>query len=212
VSALHQMRASIATKSNPGAAMQILAGDRNLSAYFGFKTTTRSLRTTEIGVSHMKSNSRISTSPISRMGIAFLVLSLSLPAFAALGGDVASVHEDQAQMKGTLKTTQAEAYSVHEISASANTVVKEYVSPAGKVFAITWHGQFIPDMQQLLGTYYDQYAQAAKTQRESHSGHHPVNIQQPGLVFQNGGHMRSYVGRAYVPDMVPQGVNVNALQ
>jgi Protein of unknown function (DUF2844) len=160
----------------------------------------------------MKSNSRISTSPISRMGIAFLVLSLSLPAFAALGGDVASVHEDQAQMKGTLKTTQAEAYSVHEISASANTVVKEYVSPAGKVFAITWHGQFIPDMQQLLGTYYDQYAQAAKTQRESHSGHHPVNIQQPGLVFQNGGHMRSYVGRAYVPDMVPQGVNVNALQ
>jgi Protein of unknown function (DUF2844) len=212
VSALHQMRASIATKSNPGAAMQILAGDRNLSAYFGFKTTTRPLRITESGVSHMKSNSRISTSPISRMGIAFLVLSLSLPAFAALGGDVASVHEDQAQMKGTLKTTQAEAYSVHEISASANTVVKEYVSPAGKVFAITWHGQFIPDMQQLLGTYYDQYAQAAKTQRESHSGHHPVNIQQPGLVFQNGGHMRSYVGRAYVPDMVPQGVNVNALQ
>jgi Protein of unknown function (DUF2844) len=192
--------------------MHILASDRNLPPSFGFKTTTRPLRITESGVSHMKSNSRISVSPISRIGIALLLLALPLPALAALGGDVASVHEDQAQMKGTLKTTQAEAYSVHEITASANTVVKEYVSPAGKVFAITWHGQFIPDMQLLLGTYYDQYAQAAKAQRESHVGRHSVNIQQPGLVFQNGGHMRSYIGRAYVPEMVPQGVNVDALQ
>ena len=197
--------------------MQILAGNRNLTPSFGFKATAPASGIKESGVSHMKSNSRISLSRItlfkrSRMGIALLMLTLPLPALAALGGDVASVQEDQAQMKGTLKTTEAEAYTVHEISASANTVVKEYVSPAGKVFAITWHGQFIPNMQQLLGTYFDQYAQAAKAQRESHPGHRPLNIQQPGLVFQNGGHMRSYVGRAYVPDMVPQGVNVDALQ
>ncbi len=160
----------------------------------------------------MKSNSRISMSLISRMGIAFLVLSLSLPAFAALGGDVASVHEDQAHMKGTLKTTQAEAYSIHEISAPGSVVVKEYATAAGKVFAITWHGQFIPNMQQLLGTYFDQYSLAAKTQRESQYGHRPLNIQQPGLVLQTGGHMRAYQGRAYVPEMVPQGVNVDVLQ
>jgi hypothetical protein len=155
----------------------------------------------------MESNSKISL-----IGLALLMLSLPIPAFAALGGDVTSVRDDQAQMKGTLKSTQAEAYVVHEIKASAGTIVKEYVSPAGKVFAITWRGQFIPNMQQLLGTYFDQYAQAAKAQRESHPGHRPLNIQQPELVFQNGGHMRSYVGRAYVPDMVPEGVNVDALQ
>jgi hypothetical protein len=160
----------------------------------------------------MKSNSRISMSLISRMGIAFLVLSLSLPAFAALGGDVASVQQDQAHMKGTLKTTQAEAYSIHEISAPGSVVVKEYATAAGKVFAITWHGQFIPNMQQLLGTYFDQYSLAAKTQRESQYGHRPLNIQQPGLVLQTGGHMRAYQGRAYVPEMVPQGVNVDVLQ
>jgi hypothetical protein len=207
--------------SQPGAtvetAMRILAANHNLTPFFGFKATTPASRIKESGVSHMKSNCQISLSRItlfkrSRMGIALLMLTLPLPALAALGGDVASVQEDQAKMKGTLKTTEAEAYTVHEISASANTVVKEYVSPAGKVFAITWHGQFIPNMQQLLGTYFDQYAQAAKAQRESHPGHRPLNIQQPGLVFQNGGHMRSYVGRAYVPDMVPQGVNVDALQ
>ncbi len=154
----------------------------------------------------------ISLSTISWIGTVLLMLALALPALAALGGDVASVQEDQAQMKGSLKTTEADAYTVHEIKASAGTVVKEYVSPAGKVFAITWRGQFIPNMQQLLGSYFDQYAQAAKAQRESHVGRHPINIQQPELVFQNGGHMRSYFGRAYVPNMVPQGVNVDALQ
>jgi hypothetical protein len=164
----------------------------------------------------MKSNcwiahSRISDARISLIGIALLLL-LPLPALAALGGDVTSVHKDQAHMKGSLKTTQADAYTIHEIKASAGTVVKEYVSPSGKVFAIAWRGQFIPDMQQLLGTYFDQFAQAAKAQRESHVGHRPLNIQQPGLVVQNGGHMRSYFGRAYVPELVPQGVNPDALQ
>jgi hypothetical protein len=160
----------------------------------------------------MKSNSRISVSPISRMGVALLMLALPIPALAALGGDISSVQADKAQMKGTLKTTDAEAYTVHEITAPGNTIVKEYVSPAGKVFAITWHGQFIPNMQQLLGTYFDHYDQAAKAQRESHPGHRPVSIQQPDLVFQNGGHMRAYLGKAYVPNMVPAGVNPDALQ
>ena len=160
----------------------------------------------------MKLDSRTSVSRTSCIGIALLMLALPIPAFAALGGDVTSVHEDQAQMKGTLKTTQAQAYTVHEIKASASTVVKEYVSPAGKVFAITWRGQFIPNMQQLLGTYYQQFADAATAQREAHPGHQPVSIQQPGLVFQNGGHGRSYFGRAYVPTLFPQGVTTDEIQ
>jgi hypothetical protein len=192
--------------------MRILAANRNLTPSFGFKATTPASRIKESGVSHMKSNSQISLSHASWMTIVLLMLALSLPALAALGGDVSSVQEDKAQMKGTLKTTETDAYTVHEITAAGNTIVKEYVSPAGKVFAITWHGQFIPNMQQLLGTYFDQYAQAAKEQRESHPGRHPLNFQQSGLVVQSGGHMRSYMGRAYIPDMVPQGVNVDALQ
>jgi Protein of unknown function (DUF2844) len=192
--------------------MRILAANRNLTPSFGFKATTPASRIKESGVSQMKSNSQISLSHASWMTIVLLMLAVPIPALAALGGDVATVQEDKAQMKGTLKTTENDAYTVHEITAAGNTIVKEYVSPAGKVFAITWHGQFIPNMQQLLGTYFDQYAQAAKEQRESHPGRHPLNIQQSGLVVQSGGHMRSYMGRAYVPDMVPQGVNMDALQ
>lgn len=157
----------------------------------------------------MKTDCRIALSRMSWTCVVLLVF--SLPALAALGGDVSSVHEDQAQMKGSLKTTQAPAYTVHEITAPGNTV-KEYVSPAGKVFAVTWHGPFIPNMQQLLGTYFDQFAAAAKAQRESGPGHRPVTINQPGLVFQNGGHMRSYFGKAYLPAMLPQGVTKDEIQ
>jgi hypothetical protein len=170
----------------------------------------------------MKSNSEISVPQasvsqvwLSRtpwMGIVLLMLALPIPALAALGGDVTSVQADQAQMKSTLKTTEAETYTIHELTAPGKTVVKEYVSPEGKVFAITWSGPFIPNMQQLLGTYSDRFVQAAKVQRESQLGHRPVSIRQPDFVFQNGGHMRSYFGRAYLPAMVPQGVNVDALQ
>jgi hypothetical protein len=160
----------------------------------------------------MKSNFRISLSRTSWMGIALLMLALPIPALAALGGDITTVHEDQAQMKGSLKTTQAEAYTVHEIKASAGTVVKEYVNPAGKVFAITWRGQFIPNMQQLLGSYYQQFSDAAAAQRAARPGHRPLNIQQPDLVVQNGGHMRSYFGKAYVPAMLPQGVTADEIQ
>src|SRR5579863_132004 len=219
---------NLATKSNLGTSMPILVGNRNLSSPAGFNATNRvALRTTESGVIHMKSNSGASSSRISEsqtslpstlflktacLGVALLMLALPIPALAALGGDVTSVQADQAEMKGTLKTTEAEAYTTHEITAPGKTVIKEYVSPEGKVFAISWSGPFIPNMQQLLGTYSDRFVQAAKLQRESHPGHRPVNIQQSDFVFQNGGHMRSYFGRAYLPAMVPQGVNVDALQ
>ena len=160
----------------------------------------------------MKIEYRILLSRMSWTSVVLLVLALSLPALAALGGDVTSVHEDQAQMKGTLKTTQAAAFTVHQITAPGNTVIKEYVSPAGKVFAIVWHGPFVPNMQQLLGSYYKQFADAAAAKRESHLRQRGLNVQQSDLVIQNGGHPRAYFGKAYVPSMFPQGVTMDEIQ
>ena len=31
-------------------------------------------------------------------------------------------------------------------------------------------------------------------------------VRQPGLVVHSGGHMRAFVGHAYVPQLVPAGV------
>jgi hypothetical protein len=193
-------------------AMRILPGNRNLPPSFGFKATTPASRIKESGVSHMKSNSQISLSHASWMTIVLLMLTLPLPALAALGGDVSSVQEDQAQMKGTLKTTEHNSYTVHEIKAGDGTVVREYASPAGEVFGVSWQGPFIPDMKQLLGSYFDAYSSAAQAQRTAHRGRAPLNIQQPGLVVESNGHMRSYSGRVYDPGKLPQGVNANDIR
>jgi Protein of unknown function (DUF2844) len=143
--------------------------------------------------------------------IVFFMLGVCLPAIAALGGDVSSVETDRAQMKASIKTTQAAAYSLQEITAPGGTVIKEYVSPAGRVFAVAWHGPFYPDMQQILGAYFQPYTAALQAQPK-HYGRRPLNIQQPGLVVQSGGHMRAYWGRAYVPGMLPQGVTADEIK
>jgi hypothetical protein len=150
---------------------------------------------------------------ILRVAIISATMLISLPAFAGLGDDVSSVQADQVHMQGSLRTTQAQAYTVHEIQAPTGIVVREYVSPtSGKVFAVAWQGPWPPDMRQILSNYFRQYQQAAQAQATSRAGRHPLLIQEPGLVVQAGGHMRSFAGRAYVPEMLPQGVSAEAIR
>ena len=141
-----------------------------------------------------------------------VMLMIALPAFAGLGEDVSSVQADQAHMQGSLRTTQTQAYTLHEIQAPTGIVVREYVSTSGKVFAVAWQGPRPPDMRQILANYFGQYQQAAQVQVNSRAGRRPLAIQQPGLVVQSGGHMRSFTGRAYIPEMLPQGVSAEAIR
>jgi Protein of unknown function (DUF2844) len=129
-------------------------------------------------------------------------------AFAALGGDVNSVQGDVAHLKGALRVTNATAYAVHEIRTSSGTVVKEYVSPQGKVFAVAWHGPFLPDLQQVLGPY---FARVQMQTQGARRGRGPLVIQQPDLVVQSTGHMRSFQGKAYLPELLPEGVSADAI-
>jgi hypothetical protein len=134
---------------------------------------------------------------------------VSVPAAATLGEDVTSVRADQTQMEATLQITSAAKFAVHEIHLPSGTVVKEYVSPAGMVFAVSWQGPTLPDLQQVLGRYFEQYAGAVRSQK---TGPGPRGTQGPGLVVQSGGHMRAFFGRAYVPQMLPRGVLAEEIQ
>lgn len=145
-------------------------------------------------------------------GTALVILVAVLPVWASLGGDVSSVQTDQLRMQSTQQTTAKQSYTVYELRAATGTVVREYASPTGTVFAVAWQGPWLPDMRQILGTYFEQYAQAAKAQSGTRMGRRPLMIEQPGLVVQSGGHPRAFVGKAYVPGMVPQGVRAEDLQ
>jgi hypothetical protein len=149
-------------------------------------------------------------------GAVLVVLSSAFPAWAALGGDITSVQSDQVRMQGTIRTTAKGAYAVHEIQSSAGTVVREYVAStgesAGKVFAVAWQGPWPPDMRQLLGSYFEQYIQAAQRQSGPRVARRPLLIEQAGLVVQISGHPRSFTGRAFVPQMLPSGVHAEDIQ
>jgi hypothetical protein len=142
----------------------------------------------------------------------FALLLLPIPALASLGGDVTTVQADQAKMQGSLRTTSNDAYTLHEIQTSTGVAVKEYVSTSGKVFAVTWQGHFHPDLRQLLGAYFEAFTEAEQAQRAQRRGHGPVQIQQAGLVVQVAGHMRAFVGKAYVPQMLPAGVRAEDIR
>ena len=136
------------------------------------------------------------------------LFTLALPAMAALGGDASSVQADVSQMKAQLRVTQKQSYVVHELHASGGAIVREYVSPAGKVFGVAWNGPVMPDMRQVLGEYFPRFASAAKARRPQG----PMTINDQGLVLHSGGHMRAYTGNAYIPQMLPEGVRPDAIQ
>jgi hypothetical protein len=143
------------------------------------------------------------------LGAAIVGGAVTLPAFAALGGDATSVEADAAKMKGQARATTAGGYTVSEITLPSGTVVREYVSAEGKVFAVTWRGAAVPDLQQTLGTYFEQYKSAAAA---PHTGHHHVEVRQPDLVVSTGGHMRAWRGKAYVPSLLPPNFPLDEIQ
>ena len=109
-------------------------------------------------------------------------------ALAALGGDVRSVNADRALMHGQLQSTPMQQYDLHAITTSGGTLVHEYMTPQGQVFAVTWRGPFPPNLQ-----------------------HRMFSVTQPDFVMQALGRMRAYHGKAYIPSLVPSGVSVAAL-
>ncbi len=154
--------------------------------------------------------------------LASFVLSLAFPAWAALGDNAASVLTDQARMKGTLHSTDNRTYVLHEITTSTGAKVREFVTPGGAVFGIAWDGQFPPNFELLLGAYYPQAQQAAaqskaaRTQMQQEgkpvrTGRSAAVIDTPGLVLYQVGHMRSFHGMAYIPQLVPQGVQTSEI-
>ena len=146
------------------------------------------------------------------MSIAIVAAAIPRSAGASLGGDLSSVRDDQMKLQGTLRMTSKSAYNVHEIQSSNGIVVREYVSLSGTVFGVAWQGHSHPDLRQVLGASYDQFAKAVQAQRAQRHGHGPLHIEQPGLVVQLGGHMRALAGKAYLPQNLPPGVGAEVIR
>jgi hypothetical protein len=139
-----------------------------------------------------------------------LLLTMPFQSQAGLGDVESSVQSDQARMNGVLRSVDRHAYLLHEITSPTGTVTREFVSPGGKVFGVAWEGTGRPDLRQLLGPYYRQALMAQAQQPRPRGA--PVVIETPGLVIYEAGHMRSFHGHAYIPELMPQGVQASDIR
>jgi hypothetical protein len=149
---------------------------------------------------------------LTSLGVTLAVLALPASASASLGGDASSVDADRVQMQGALlRVVNSDAYTLHEVQSSTGTTVREYVSSTGMVFAVAWQGPWLPNLRQLLGTYFDEYQRLQPVQRNRRA-RGSIVIDQPDLVVQMSGHPRAFSGRAYVPRLMPLSVQAAAIR
>jgi hypothetical protein len=138
------------------------------------------------------------------LAVTFLAASSSA-AWAVLGEGADSIVADQQEIGGNIKTISNSDYTINEITTPSGTVVREYVSPDERVFAVTWRGPIKPNLADLLGSYFQQIQAAAAAQKPELS--RPRTVTASDVIFHSGGHMRNFWGRAVVPSLVPEGVS-----
>ena len=101
-------------------------------------------------------------------------------------------------------------YTVREVRSGAN-VVREYVSPSGVVFAIAWNGLSHPDLTSQLGAYAGEYQKALR-KTAVRKGNRHSQVKTDKAIVEKWGHMRNMRGRAYLPTLIPAGVNIDEIK
>jgi hypothetical protein len=141
-----------------------------------------------------------------------LILSLgTVPAWAVLGQYELSVSVDQKYLRSEDRVQAFQGYKVHQLTSAGGAIIREYVSPAGKVFGVTWQARFMPSIQQLLGSYVTNLQTASPAQ--THVRHlRGVTVKTNDFVFVNSGTMRFWKGSAYVPSLFPSNVSVEVVR
>ncbi|WP_322014110.1 DUF2844 domain-containing protein [Paraburkholderia sp. J12] len=133
---------------------------------------------------------------------------LAAPAEAALGDTAAPIAA--ATTRGLAGGT---ARVVGYVDAGGTTI-NEYVAVAtGQIFAYSWRGPTMPNLDALLGSYAASWRSgAAAVLDEARGDLHAARVDQPDVVVETAGQMRSYVGRAWLPAALPAGVSEGDLR
>jgi hypothetical protein len=136
---------------------------------------------------------------------------------AALGEHEWSVESDRAALSATSSgvVLQRDQYTVHELNSNGSQI-HEYLDRNGTVFGVAWSGRMQPDLSSLLGNYMDDFQSSMRTQRTRFSAPRPraahSQVHGSKVVVERFGHMGAQRGRAYVPSLMPTGVNAHDLR
>jgi hypothetical protein len=152
---------------------------------------------------------------VRRCGIVLLLVFMTLPSrlAASLGGDASSVTADRVHVQGALlRLTRTDAYNLQEMQSATGVVIREYSTSTGDVFAVAWQGPWPPDLRQLLGTYFPRFQQQAALSALTRKRRGALSLQDGDLVVEMSGHQRSFTGRALLPRLAPQGLDLQSIR
>lgn len=145
---------------------------------------------------------------IRRVALLYLILGgLLLPSTsqAELGGNLASIHSEQKEFNSQLSSSQQGGFSIYTQTLPSGIVLQEYLAGNGAVFAVTWSGPSLPNLQVLLGGYFKDYLAAIKESRRS------IYLNTENVVIQSSGMMGAFQGFAFLPKQAPAGFSPSQL-
>jgi hypothetical protein len=128
---------------------------------------------------------------LGRIGVGALFGLLCHSASAELGSNWAV---DSGQASAASPLAGATLFTQQRLS---GVTLRQYVNPAGLVFAVAWEGPVLPDFRSLLGAYFPRYTEALRQQNRH------VHILSSDLIVDAGGMMRAFSGHAYLPAYLP---------
>ncbi len=140
-----------------------------------------------------------------------LVLSFSSVALATMGESATTVQTDMSHLQGhNLQVTSNSVYTTYTFQARGD-VIKEFANTDGVIFALTWRGRAPLNMRGISGKHYQAYRAMRAMQPHLHV-RHPIIVKTPLMTVYRGGHMRDWMGLAYMKSLAPSGVSERDLR
>ncbi|WP_153099772.1 DUF2844 domain-containing protein [Paraburkholderia hayleyella] len=140
--------------------------------------------------------------------LAAAALAFAAHAHAELGGMMSSTQSASGVVQHVLLNGAVRERSSVD---AGGTTIREYAASDGRIFAYTWQGPTMPDLHALLGKYTASYRTGATANRAISNELHASRVERPDVVVESGGQMRSYLGRAWLPQALPPGISPNDL-
>ncbi len=131
-------------------------------------------------------------------------------ALAALGGDTSTLESERAALGGQMTREAAAHCTVHVLKTTYGETVREYADAQGRIFAVSWRGPTDPGLNWLLGTHYPDFARAL-AHLERPGLRRSLRVVTPTLVVESHAELRAHDGAAYLPALLPAGVDAAAL-
>ena len=123
--------------------------------------------------------------------------------------DTVAADEKAVSANGASKVI-SNGYTVRQMDTDAISL-REYISPAGVIFAVAWNGLTHPDLTPLLGAYTTEYEESLRHVSRKPGRRH-LRVETERIVVEKWGQMRNLQGRAYVPALIPAGVTVDEIR